>query len=43
MTVARAHLLGFFQRWAEMKERNLSALLYADKILVFKVTIFHIS
>ena len=23
---SRAHLLGLFQRWAEMKERNLSAL-----------------
>ena len=40
---SRAHLLGFFQRWAEMKERNRSALSYTDKILVFKVTIFPIS
>ena len=37
---SRVHLLGFFQRWAEMKERNLSALSHTDKILVFKVTIF---
>ena len=40
---SRAHLLGLFQRWAEMKERNLSALSYTDKMLVFKITIFAIS